>query len=89
MKKIALIALSGLCSTILLTNPAQAYLDPGSGSMLLQLLLGGVAGAVVVLKLYWQRVLHFLGLRKEEVLDPAAPSHQPDSEAEPCLDQRQ
>jgi hypothetical protein len=33
----------------------DAYLDPGSGSMLVQLLLGGVAGAAVVLKLSWQR----------------------------------
>ena len=35
---------------------AYAYLDPGSGSMLLQLLLGGVTGVVVIVKLYWQRV---------------------------------
>ena len=34
-----------------------AYLDPGTGSMILQLLLGGIAGAVIVLKLYWQRFL--------------------------------
>ena len=35
--------------------PVGAYLDPGSGSMLVQLLLGGVAGAAVALKLGWQR----------------------------------
>lgn len=34
---------------------AHAYLDPGSGSMLVQLLLGGVAGAAVIVKLGWQR----------------------------------
>jgi hypothetical protein len=33
----------------------EAYLDPGSGSMLVQLLLGGVAGAAVIVKLGWQR----------------------------------
>lgn len=33
----------------------DAYLDPGSGSMLVQLLLGGVAGAAVIMKLGWQR----------------------------------
>lgn len=36
---------------------AFAYLDPGSGSMLLQLILGGVAGLMVVVKLYWQSFL--------------------------------
>lgn len=43
----------------IISNPfaiAHAYLDPGSGSMLLQLLLGGVTGVVVIFKLYWQRV---------------------------------
>jgi hypothetical protein len=34
---------------------ADAYLDPGSGSMLVQLLLGGVAGAAVIMKLGWDR----------------------------------
>jgi hypothetical protein len=33
----------------------DAYLDPGSGSMLVQLLLGGVAGVAVIMKLGWQR----------------------------------
>ena len=43
----------------MISNPfaiAHAYLDPGSGSMLLQLLLGGVTGVVVIVKLYWERV---------------------------------
>lgn len=30
-----------------------AYLDPGSGGLLIQLLLGGVAGLLAILKLYW------------------------------------
>jgi hypothetical protein len=33
--------------------PAYSYLDPGAGSMLAQLIMGGVAGLVVLLKLYW------------------------------------
>lgn len=40
--------------------PAYAYLDPGTGSMMLQLLLGGVAGALVVGKLYLQRARDFV-----------------------------
>ncbi len=43
-----------------------AYLDPGSGSLLLQLLLGGVAGAAVFLKLFWQKLTSvFRGRDKE------------------------
>ena len=43
-----------------------AYLDPGSGSMLVQLLVGGVAAAGVALKLYWYKILRVLHLRKDE-----------------------
>ena len=46
----------------MISNPftvAHAYLDPGSGSMLLQLLLGGVTGVMVIAKLYWQRIKGF------------------------------
>ena len=39
---------------------AYAYLDPGSAGMFLQILLGGVAGVAVVLKLYWARIKGFL-----------------------------
>jgi hypothetical protein len=39
--------------------PAWAYLDPGTGSMMLQLMLGGVAGAIVVGKLYMHRASEF------------------------------
>ena len=46
--------------------PAYAYLDPGSGSMMVQLLLGGVAGAVVIVRLYWARLLTMLGLRRDK-----------------------
>jgi hypothetical protein len=33
-----------------------AYLDAGSGSMLLQILVGGAAAAGVTAKLYWRRI---------------------------------
>lgn len=39
-----------------LQGPAYAYLDPGTGSMLLQILLGGVAGFMVVIRLYWHKI---------------------------------
>jgi hypothetical protein len=33
-----------------------AYLDPGSGSMILQVLLGGFAAAGVAIKMYWKKL---------------------------------
>lgn len=33
-----------------------AYLDPGSGSFLIQLLIGGAVGALFLIKTYWHRI---------------------------------
>ncbi|MBW6521005.1 MAG: hypothetical protein K0A99_08370 [Desulfoarculaceae bacterium] len=44
---------------------AHAYLDPGTGSAILQGVLGALAAIAVVLKLYWHRLLKMLGLRKD------------------------
>jgi hypothetical protein len=52
-------------------RPAHAYLDPGSGGMMVQLLLGGVAGAVVLVRLYWQQLLIRIGLRRPDPTEKA------------------
>ena len=52
--------LLGLGAPLLFTEPAWAYLDPGTGSMMLQLLLGGIVGAMVVGKVYWHRFRGFV-----------------------------
>ena len=47
-----------------------AYLDPGSGSLLLQGLVAGVASIVVMTKVYWRRAKRFLGFgRRDETGD--------------------
>ena len=42
------------------------YLDPGTGSMLVQLVVGGVAAAAVTAKFYWRRLLVLVRIRKPE-----------------------
>ena len=46
---------------LLFTQPAWAYLDPGTGSMLLQVILGGIAAVGVALKLGWHKIRAALG----------------------------
>ena len=46
-----------------------AYLDPGSGSMILQMIAGGTAAVAVTAKLYWRRMLKFLRIRKDDEHD--------------------
>ena len=43
-----------------------AYLDPGSGSMIAQLLAGGVAAFAVTGKLYWKRIMGFLHRKPDD-----------------------
>lgn len=42
----------------ILTAP-PAYLDPGSGSFLLQLLLAGILGGLFLVRMYWSRIKAF------------------------------
>jgi hypothetical protein len=44
---------------VIFVEPAYSYLDPGTGSMLAQLVMGGLAGVLVVFKLYWKKVKSF------------------------------
>ena len=37
-------------------SDAYAYLDPGSGSIIIQMLVGTLVGVGIVLKLYWQKL---------------------------------
>ena len=45
-------------------NVAFAYLDPGTGSALIQGIIAAIAAVGLTLKVYWHRVLGFLGLRR-------------------------
>lgn len=60
-----------------LAPPAHAYLDAGSGSMMIQLLLAGAAGLILGLKMFWHRILVFLGLAKPASSEPRKPSSRP------------
>jgi len=51
---------------LLIFSDAAAYLDPGTGSMLLQVILGGVAAVGVAIKLYWHKLRVAFGMGKKE-----------------------
>ena len=37
-------------------SEAYAYLDPGSGSVVIQMLIGALAGVGITLKIYWHKI---------------------------------
>lgn len=41
---------------VLTAAPAYAYVDPGSASMFFQILIGTLLGAVVAVKVYWNKL---------------------------------
>jgi hypothetical protein len=41
-----------------------SYIDPGSGSMIVQLILGGAAAVGVGARFYWKRMREALRIRK-------------------------
>ena len=50
------------------------YLDPSAGSMMLQVILGGLAGVAIALRLFWARILLFFGRGKgRKAADPETP----------------
>ena len=48
-----------------------AYIDPGTGSMLISTIMGGIAAVGVFVKMYWKRLLVLLRLRKPD--EPRTP----------------
>lgn len=63
---------------LLPASKAHAYLDAGTGSMFVQLLLGGVAGLGVLAKLYWRRVTAFFGFTSvDRKAEPEADADDP------------
>jgi hypothetical protein len=63
MNRRTMIAVIGM-GALVVSSPASAYIDPGTGSAILQGLLGALAAAGIAAKLYWHRLLRFLGIRK-------------------------
>lgn len=45
--------------SLLFPPNAHAYLDPGTGSFIFQLLAGAVLGGLVTIKMYWYRIRDF------------------------------
>ena len=51
---------------VFISFPAQAYLDPGTGSLFIQGILAAVTSTGVALKIYWSRIVKILDLWKNK-----------------------
>lgn len=69
MNKKVLITASVITS-ISIISPAHAYLDPGTGSLLLQGLIAGIALAISTAKLWWYKITLFFKRDTVSLEDP-------------------
>lgn len=65
-----------LCGLLLASQSAWAYLDPGTGSMIIQGIVAGVTGVAVVVRLYWAKVKSYFAGES-----PYEPNAEADAEA--------
>ena len=44
----------------------SAYLDPGTGSLIIQILIGSFFGGLYLLKVYWGKIKQFIKRRRNK-----------------------
>lgn len=57
-----------------LPGEARAYLDPGTGSAMLQMAIAGLLGGMFVLKTYWRKLVAYFSSKPTEEADVSADS---------------
>ena len=63
---------------ILSTDSSHAYIDPGSGSMLLQVLIASILGMLTVIKIYWARLKTFFSRKSDTNSSEETKNNHPD-----------
>jgi hydrogenase-4 membrane subunit HyfE len=64
MNQLLLIS-SVLTSVVFISQSAAAYLDPGSGSFLLQLIVGALLSGLFAIKLYFRKIKKYIFRNKK------------------------
>ena len=55
-----------LCLLVSAPEPLFAYIDPGTGSMLVQVTIGAIAAGLTLCKLYWKKIAGLFRSRPED-----------------------
>ncbi len=75
MKIVSVVCLSA-AALVSLETSAYAYLDPGTGSIILQAIVASVASSLFVIKMYWYKIKSLVGLGRTANRDDSADSAQ-------------
>ena len=52
--------------TFFFSQNAYAYIDPGTGGIILQAIIGAIAATSLSIKIYWQKIKDFLKKRSKK-----------------------
>lgn len=55
-----------LFSSLLIQSMKVSYLDPGTGSLVLQLLIAAIVGAGAFIKIKWKKIAGFISKDKND-----------------------
>lgn len=69
-RRIALLAVTAGLIALTWPSLASAYLDPGTGSMILQAVIGAVVGAMITLNLYWTKLKNYFVSKRSGETEP-------------------
>ena len=53
------------CVAVIFAAPAYAYLDPGTGSLLIQGIIASIAAAAAAARIYWHRIVGLFRGKKQ------------------------
>ena len=59
---------------MLFAHGTPYYLDAGTGSMLVQMVVAGAAGVAVFLKMFWSKITSPFRRKRTEPAEPAEPA---------------
>ena len=51
--------------------PACGYIDPGTGSLIIQSIIGAIAAIGITMELYWHKLKVFLASKQPKAEDPS------------------
>ena len=60
------IIITSLIFILFINNKAFAYLDPGTGSIILQAIIGGIVAGATYCSIYWQKIKNFFNKRNNK-----------------------
>jgi len=63
-----------LAACLSITSPAYAYLDPGTGSMLLSAVIGVAAAVGLAVKIFWYRLVGLFRGKRPGTVEGSSPA---------------